>query len=76
MKTPEKKITWDDVLEEFEKQFPKGHCEERGQAIVVLAFARMAYDKHEEKLKQIRDLVLDDVPHQYQTRLLEVLIEK
>ena len=28
---------------------------------------------YEEKLKHLRDLILDDVPHQYQQRLLEVL---
>ena len=27
----------------------------------------------EAKLQQVRDLVLDDVPHQYQKRLLEIL---
>jgi hypothetical protein len=39
-----KKITWDDVLEEFEIQFPKGKSKERGKAIVVLAYGKMVLD--------------------------------
>ena len=37
-------ITWDDVEEVADEQFPKGECKERGQMLVVLAYARMAYD--------------------------------
>lgn len=38
-------ITWDKVLDICDEQFPKGQCKERGNMIVVLAYAKMALDK-------------------------------
>lgn len=41
---PIEKVTWETVLEVAEEQFPKGQCKERGQLLVVLAYAKMALD--------------------------------
>ena len=32
---------WNELVDVFEKEFPKGQCKERGHALVLLAYAEM-----------------------------------
>src|SRR3990167_9873654 len=41
----DKPITWDKLTDVLDELFPKGKCKERGQALVLLAFAKMAIDE-------------------------------
>ena len=61
-RTPE--ITWESVQEVLEKQFPKGECKERGSAIVLYAYAKMAFDyersllaKKDKRIEELKDEV-------------------
>ena len=49
MTTPTKqsmeKVTWGKVVDVLEEQFPKGKCQERGHALVLIAYAKMALDQ-------------------------------
>ena len=35
---------WQDVEDIFEEQFPIGRCKERGQALLVMAYAKILYE--------------------------------
>lgn len=32
---------WDTMVDILDRQFPKGHCKERGRALVMLAYIEM-----------------------------------
>ncbi len=43
---------YDKLVEVLEKEFPKGRCSERGQALVLLAYAEMMFQEAEEEIKK------------------------
>ncbi len=43
---------WDKIDEEFEKQFPKGKCKERGNALVLNAIFHIQFEEFIKRLKK------------------------
>lgn len=53
---------WDDVLEVAEEQFPKGKCAERGQMLVLLAYAKILLDDSNSAAYEEAAKVADNFP--------------
>jgi len=45
---------WEEIEDELEKQFPKGECKERGNALVLCAIFHLKFDKLIRLLKEFK----------------------
>ena len=44
---------WNELVEIWEQEFPKGECRERGGALVLLSYAEIALQKQKVELEQV-----------------------
>lgn len=56
---PSNDIDWNKLTDILDEQFPKGKCKERGQALVLIAYAKMALETSDrlwsEKVKELEE---------------------
>ena len=52
---------WEELCEVLESEFPKGECNERGHALVLLAYCEMAIS---DALKEQKEKILEALPRE------------